>query len=556
MRRWMLLLLALLAACAAPPPPPTPTPTGPAPTIAAVLASTASLGRYERIDLTVDAKATYQNPFDARQVALSATFTAPSGRVWQVPGFWDARERWMVRFTPSEIGTWSYTATISDTNGLATSTTAQFDVIPSEHKGWLQVASWVDPGWSPRYLAYHDGTPFYGVGHCDAFTLGDSRSDANGDLNLLKRMQANGENLVVWWPHSTFTFFRDSVTTYDRVDLELIDSYIASAERLGIVLVYTIWDHNLLRGPEHLWGNGRWGNNGFRTITPQAADFFTDEESWQQQQNLYRYIIARWGYSPAIMWMPVSELDGTSGGANQDAWHARINAYFVAHDPYRHPTTTALSGDKDWPAGFQVTDIPQVHLYAAQNDPMAMGDSIAEWTGRLWQGYAKPNVVGEFGTTKRSLDLRMLHNGIWSGLVHGAAITPLRWSDRGAWGRMGDRQMEQMSHFSQFVEGIPFARLNLAPTAASSSDAAVQAQALQSDRFALVWVQDRQPTGQRSGVTVQLQGLQPGSYTITPYDTWQGQALAPITASVGAGQLAISVPTFTDDIALRIEPIP
>ena len=99
------------------------------------------------------------------------------------------------------------------------------------------------------------------------------------------------------------------------VDLLLIDSYLASAERLGMVLVYTVWHHDLLRGPEHQWGRGNWDLNGFRKVTPNAADFFADAESWRWQENLYRYIIARWGYSPAIMWMTVSELNGTSVGS-------------------------------------------------------------------------------------------------------------------------------------------------------------------------------------------------------------------------------------------------
>ena len=92
----------------------------------------------------------------------------------------------------------------------------------------------------------------------------------------------------------------------------------------------------------------------------------------------------RWGYSPSIIWQTVSELNGTSAGANQDAWHAKINDYFVRNDPYRHPTTASLSGDQNWPAGFAVTDIPQVHLYEAQKDPVAMGDSVARWTRQMW----------------------------------------------------------------------------------------------------------------------------------------------------------------------------
>src|SRR5262249_46835730 len=155
-----------------------------------------------------------------------------------------------------------YTARVRDRFGAAESAENSFDVSASDRHGWLQIANWRDPKLSPRYLIYHDGTPFYGVGHCEAFTLADARTDASGNLNILKRMRANGENLVVWWPHYSFTFFRDSTTNYDRIDMLLIDSYLASAERLGMVVVYTIWDHNLLRGDRHPWGPGLWSMNG------------------------------------------------------------------------------------------------------------------------------------------------------------------------------------------------------------------------------------------------------------------------------------------------------
>ena len=83
-------------------------------------------------------------------------------------GFWDGRDSWRIRFTPSEIGTWRYLARVRDRFGAAESTQNSFEVAPSEHHGWLQIASWRDPQLSSRYLVYHDGTPFYGVGHCEA----------------------------------------------------------------------------------------------------------------------------------------------------------------------------------------------------------------------------------------------------------------------------------------------------------------------------------------------------------------------------------------------------
>lgn len=556
----LIALLILLTACAAPAAAPTPmavpasipTAAGKPPIIGSVTSDKATLGLYERIELVVALTATYDNPFDSQQVALSARFRAPSGALWDVPGFWDGKDTWRVRFTPSEIGSWRYVASVRDQYGSADSAEAQFVVGASALHGWIQVASWRDTTLSSRYLAYHDGTPFYGVGHCDAFTLGDSRMDANGELNLLKRMRAHGENLVVWWPHNTFTFFADSYKTFDRVDMALIDSYLASAERLGITVVYTIWDHNLLRGAGHPWGVGRWEQNGFRRLTPNAADFFTDETSWRWQENMYRYIIARWGSSPAIIWMTVSELDGTSAGGQQDAWHAKINDYFVRNDPYRHPTTASLSGDKFWTAGFAVTDIPQVHLYDAQKDALKMGDSVGDWTARMSKAQARPNVIGEFGATNRALDLPMLHNSIWSALMSGAAITPLRWSDRGSWGRMNDKLMEQMGYLNTFVADIPFPSLHLEPAQLALDDPALTVRGLSSTNYAIAWIQDRQSDQEHAGAQLQIGGLNDGAYTVRPFDPWTGQFLEPVAGTAQAGTLTVSLPAFRKDIALKI----
>jgi hypothetical protein len=567
-------LLALLAACATPTTPATPVPAAPAataaaiaplpttaatptaagvpPRVGAIAADRATVGRYERIELTAALTATYDNPYDQAQVALSASFQAPSGATREVPGFWDGRDAWKVRFTPDQIGAWRYTVHVRDRFGMADSAPGSFDVSASDRHGWLQIASWHDSKLSPRYLVYHDGTPFYGVGRCEAFTLGDARTDASGELNTLKRMHANGENLVVWWPHYSYTFFSNSATTYERVDMQLIDSYLASAERLGITVVYTIWDHNLLRGAGHPWGAGDWGRNGFRQLTPDAADFFTDENSWRWQENLYRYIIARWGYSPSILWMTVSELDGTSAGSQQDAWHAKINEYFVRNDPYRHPTTASLSGDKFWPAGYAVTDIPQLHAYAEQKDALKMGDSIADWTARMWQNQARPNVVGEFGTTNSRVDLALVHNGIWAGLASGAAITPLRWSDRGSWGRTRDTVMAQLHHLSTFVSDIPFASLDLKPAQLHAAGTGLIARGLSSDSYAIIWVQSRQPDQLRADASVTIGGLLNGSYAVRPFDTWEGNSLAETIVESTNGQLTVVLPPFRNDIALKL----
>jgi hypothetical protein len=67
----------------------------------------AEVAEYEKLELNIDLKATFDNPFDPDQVDLSAEFTAPSGKVTKVWGFYNPgrfNSLWMVRFTPNETG--------------------------------------------------------------------------------------------------------------------------------------------------------------------------------------------------------------------------------------------------------------------------------------------------------------------------------------------------------------------------------------------------------------------------------------------------------------------
>ena len=55
----------------------------------------------------------YDNPlYDVKEFVVR--FTAPSGRVQKINGFWDGGRDWKVRFCPDEKGTWTFEASCSD----------------------------------------------------------------------------------------------------------------------------------------------------------------------------------------------------------------------------------------------------------------------------------------------------------------------------------------------------------------------------------------------------------------------------------------------------------
>ena len=148
------------------------------------------MGLYEKFELRIDLNATFTNPFDPDQIDLCAEFTAPSGRKWDIWGFYNPSNvdyLWMVRFSPTEIGEWKYVVTVTDSEGTAESSVGSFRVMESSHHGFLHVAP------NKRYLVYDDGTSFYGVGlwYNDSpmqLSRGNVREEG---LDNLKRRGAN-----------------------------------------------------------------------------------------------------------------------------------------------------------------------------------------------------------------------------------------------------------------------------------------------------------------------------------------------------------------------------
>jgi hypothetical protein len=482
-----------------------------------------------------------------------------------IPGFWDGEGAWKIRFTPSQEGLWTYTLTVRDARGVSLPHLGELMVMPSDLHGWIQPGHLFDLSYSGRYFVHHDGTPFYGVGHADALNILIDGFDETEGVGLFDTMKEANENYVVWWPLYTNSPVNSSYDDYSVANLKVIDGIVKDAEKEGIYLIFTIWDHPQLRDDNHpTWDTGNWNRNGFSKLG-SLEEFFVSDEAWAWQENLYRYIIARWGYSRAIgMWQTVTEINGTNALDQTDPWHEKVNAYFVANDPYRHPTTASGSGEVDWEAGHLAMDVPQVHLYEWNEDAVGAAAHTAEWTSKMWDRAEKPNWIGEFGVTGDTHYPELFHHAIWSALASGAALTPAEWNSGGAWGRMTPEMNADINRFAQFVSDLPLAQWNPSKLEITVSDPEVRAWGLAGNEGGLFWVQDfslesatidevRSSMPVRTGVQVNLQGLAPDSYSIQPYDTWQGVYLDEISVDCMEGEACnIVLPDFTSDIAFKI----
>lgn len=547
----------------------TPTPQLPRPSITSTQLNRSELGRYEMLDITINAQTAPVNPYDVRVIRLDGVFTGPDGVQTPIAGFWNGKDSWHIRFTPWLVGEWSYQLLLKDPGGISVPAQGKFTVTPSDLHGAVRVGKDVDPSYSSRYLAYQDGTPFYGIGHADIGNIIKGGYDIDSGFPTLYNLNKANENYIVWWPFFTTSPISNTYDDYFAPKMDIIDLVLRDAQKKNVTIIFTIWDHYELRDNTHAWGTGQWNLNGFNKLG-DINSFFTSEEAWAWQENLYRYIIARWGYSNSIaMWMTVSEINGTNAYDQANPWHEKVNAYFQQNDPYHHPTTASKSGDVDWPEGHKVMDVPQVHIYDFKNgdqkiDVVHSAAVLAHWTQLMWNLEEKPNWVGEYGAPGDQDYPELFHNSNWAALASGAAMVPAEWNGSGSWGEMTPEMLADLERLRQFVAEIPLVKWNPEPLKITSSNDQVRGWGLGSAEGGLFWIQDFSLEGKSTAAVrkdqslrigqLQIAGLPAGTYIITPYHTWQGKYLTPIEVTCKASEpCEFKMPKFHADLAFKIE---
>ena len=414
-----------------------------------------SIGRYKKFELTFTLSQSYDNPFDPNIVDVTVTFTEPDGNVATIPAFFykefdyinsrytnGRNPCWKARFAPSQMGVHTVSRiTIVDVNGQTTiDPNVTFTCIASSEKGIIRIDQH-----DQYYLCHAGGSPYLPIGH-NVGWLPDGPTDWE---HYFTSMGAVGENWTrVWMTHfyegQTLEWSKNHWTHYfqgvGRLSLEMgwkLDRIIEIAEENGIGIQLVLQHHGQFSSTV----NPNWSENPYNIANTadggfleKPDDFFTDREAVRLTKYKYRYIIARWGYSNAILaWELWNEVQFTDGWRNNPssvaAWHNEMADYIASIDPFNHLITTS-SDDAGFDALWSLDniDVLQVHHYGSET--IALFKSVA---ARL-SGYEKPVIMGEFGVGRTGnvdppeckyndlsepyktqiLEALPLHNGIWS----------------------------------------------------------------------------------------------------------------------------------------------
>lgn len=396
-----------------------------------------SCALYERMDIDVELKGEWANPYRQEEARLDMIVTAPNGKNSVVPAFFVEGEsgktsHWAVRYTPQVAGQHTYIMRYTQPGMESVSQSYKLNVKESNGHGILHIAD----NWS---LRYDDGTPFRGIGENLCW-----ESRANDDSKYFKKLHEqhdrfnypamlpkfaeNGGNFARIWMCS-WNFPIDRKDHFNNIRYEVCDGYINPSavkrmdetvelcEKLGIKIMLCI-------------GAGEAHTN---------SEFFVSEKAKAAHRNRLRYIVARWGYSEAIaMWEFFNEIDNIQYRDSKHPipakdivdWHAQMARYIKSIDAFKHIVTTSIS-HRDLEGLNSITDmdINQKHIY---NQTSVIPTTIKDYT----QKFGKPYIIGEFGyewdwsknfddfADGMDVDFR---RGLWYGLFSPTPVTPMSW---------------------------------------------------------------------------------------------------------------------------------
>ncbi|SDM43684.1 Por secretion system C-terminal sorting domain-containing protein [Catalinimonas alkaloidigena] len=390
---------------------------------------------FGRAEATFSLSTSYTNPYDPDEVQVDALISTPSGATLTMPCFyhvpttfnatgdgWNAPDvnaaTWQLRFTPMEVGAYSVTIQVTEASGLAgTSAPVTLDATDEgAAPGFVRLDAT-----NPQFMRFDNGVPYYPVGLNVSWNSGNLAGFyhdyldhfAPGEITWMRYWLAGFARQAIEWGPNHWSNVYAGLGRYSPEASVLLDSVLNLCAEKGIYLQLVLQHH----GQVSTNVNPNWDENPYNSANggylSNPADFFTNADAIAQTKKLYRYIVARWGYSPNILsWELFNEVEYTDGtDAAIDAWHNTMSTYLHDLDPHGHLVSTSTGQDNSTMPLLQdnaALDQVQYHIYASNVEQVIYNQ------GRSFiEEFDKPVLCGEFGT-----------NNDYTGTNH-----PDRWGD-------------------------------------------------------------------------------------------------------------------------------
>jgi hypothetical protein len=532
--------------------------------------------QYETLTFRFAENLHLENPFDLETNRVELEIRQPDSSMRTLSFFYDGMnenevEQWEARFSPAQPGLHHCTVRIS---GMFKE---EFD-LPVEpnrepRQGGLMLSG------KHGVFSYQSGEAFRGIG------LNVCWADDYG--YYFKKMRAAGINVTRIWMcpwHLSFEWKETGLGRYSLDTARRLDEILSQAQEYGIVVILCMDYHGVATKNRGFFQENKWKESPYNRKNggPCAgpADLFTSPEAQEFLKKKYKYIVSRFGHSPAILaWEFYNEADLMAGKPIPvNRRHIEMAGYVRSIDAHRRMVST--SSTRQYPEKLvdafrsPVMDFAMFHDYnspeIAQHFPDLVEAAVAY--------YQKPIVIGEFGVEYRGADRTHavdsqhvgLHNGLWAGWFSETPIVPMSWW----WDNYIDpldlwHEYIILSRFAAAVDfdvdRLEFRMLlpGLQDEEATQSPRCL-VRALYAGTQCALWLKHEDyewstMTGKKEPdwigpFTQVLPGLTAGTYLVRWYDPQTGAFLEGSSeAKVGqTGELMLQVPSFSRDLSCLI----
>jgi hypothetical protein len=329
--------------------------------------------QYDLFEVALNSSVTYANPF--KDVAVTATFTSPSGRQRVAHGFYDGGNIWRARIAPDETGEWTYSITSNDaSNGGLNGKRGTFHCITSGGPGFIRADAE-----NPYWFSYSNGTPFYGIGDT-AYGLVNGLTDEQRQA-YFDRRAGQSFNFIRFFVTGSFRSAALSndqawawggtpaAPDYDQLNpqyFQRLEAILRELKARGMHAEIEVFDY--------------------------YSAPFTDPRVWtDSRQDLWaQYVVSRLSaHSTVFLWTVTNEYETYPDGRYRyddpadDEWARNMGALFQKMDPHRHPTTVHnWKFDSDGGIGGRFGTSEHIDVLTHQ----AWGE--AKWNGAHLEGDA------------------------------------------------------------------------------------------------------------------------------------------------------------------------
>ncbi|MCD6359896.1 MAG: DUF5060 domain-containing protein [Armatimonadetes bacterium] len=556
--------------------------------------SARSVPVYEKLEITFDPGAVYENPFDPDVVDVTGHFLTPGGGEMIVPGFFyqDYERRrtdegfeklipvgrpvWKVRFMPVEEGEHKLYVSVRDARGELRSTEYSFTATaPEDPRGLVRVSKR-----DPMYFEFDNGELFVpnGINMRDG---GDDAEKQKGTYDFdyfFQRFEDEGLNFVrtwmcAWWGgiewsdqyHSRF----DNLRRYAMYNAWRLDYMFDLADRHDLFIELTLNSHGQLRRDKY---DQEWRYNPYAArnggYLPSPSMLFTSEQAKADFRKRYRYIVARWGYSQHLMsydlWNEIDLSEG-SNAAQIAAWHKEMARYLRSIDPWRHLICThvCLAGG----FGNALWDLDEIEYIQADAYWQPWWKKMNQFYDGKQQYRNKPMFFIEYGPQTADLPVpysvwaREWRVAGWTGNMMPMAAPPQFWYHK-EWDQYKlYRFQHAMTAFNAGHDrrGMDLHKLQVTALPAKK----VFAQAMQGRDIAFMYAYfwdnfkydapEDVPTDERcTDGSVLLTGLAPGHYQVQWWDTVKGEIIGTDELTATGARTTVRLPEFAQDIACKL----